>query len=74
MQSIYYLLIIPLILIIAGILILKQKQRLKKLKVKLKQDWGEPAEKKRDFEVISRFHTYNQADKNNEYVIDDRTW
>jgi DNA mismatch repair ATPase MutS len=73
-QSIYYLLIIPLILIIAGILILKQKQRLKKLKVKLKQNWGEPVEKKRDFEVISRFHTYNQADENNEYVIDDRTW
>jgi DNA mismatch repair ATPase MutS len=73
-QSIYYLLIIPLILIIAGILILRQKQRLKKLKVKLKQNWGEPVEKKRDFEVISRFQAYNQADKNNEYVIDDRTW
>jgi len=50
------------------------KFRKNKLILQLRKKWGVPELKEREISEISKYFNNTQAEENNKYVLDDRTW
>lgn len=72
MEIIFYILLIMLVLVIMSII--NEKVQLKKLKQRLKKEWGQIPEEKYTYEKLESLKTFYNNIKDEKLDIDDITW